>query len=68
MINEIINVGKIGAKFTECGSWCDRSQLFSNTKFNQKMENVEQVDAPLRTHPTNLLKTLANKNLLKISK
>ena len=62
MINNRLNVGKTGTKFTECGSSCDRSRLFDNDKFNQKKETAEQVDTPLRMHTTKVLKLLANKS------
>ena len=68
MINSRINVGKTGASFAECGSSCDRSRLFANTKFNQKRETTEQVNTPIRMHAKNILKVLSNKILLKISK
>ena len=34
LTNEPINSGKVGRKFTECGSACDRARLFCNTKHN----------------------------------
>ena len=34
MIKESVNAGKCAVGFTECGSSCDKSRLFSNTEFN----------------------------------
>ena len=50
IMDERINVGKTGARFTECGSSCDESRLFCNAKFNQKLESTEQVDTALKIH------------------
>ena len=41
MIDERMNVGKTIARFTVCGSSCDKSKLFCNIKFNQNIESIE---------------------------
>ena len=48
LIKERMNEGKVGGRFTECGSACDRAWLFCNAKHNQKIEMTEQTHTSLR--------------------
>ena len=67
MIKERINVGKCAAGFTECSSSCDKSRLFSNTKFNQKRESIEQIETALHANAKNALTMLAKRKMLNLS-
>ena len=62
-----INIGKVGAGFTEGGSACDRSRLFANTKHNQIILTTEQTNTSLREVTERSIKVLIDRKLLNVT-
>ena len=62
LTKERANVGKVGGRLTECGSACDRTSLFCNTKHNQKRETAKQTHASLREVTTKAMDALKAEN------
>ena len=67
LITNRVNVGKVGGRFTECGSACDRSRLFSNTKHDQKRETTAQTNTSLREATVKAMDVLKSRKLLNMS-